>query len=470
MPTTLTRRQLAAAAAAPAFLPAQTASKPNILLILSDDHTAEFTGCYGNKTIHTPNLDRFASEGIRFDRFFCAAPQCVPSRTAFLTGRSPVSARMARFTAPLPRDVVTLPELLRRDAGYFTGICRRHFHLDGAPGPNSKAIYEKHKLQTFEDRVDYLDRASPPDQTAQRVNGFFDQRPKDKPFFLWVNFNDPHYPWDDQKGVDAKTLRVPKWLPDLPGVREDLRRYYDEIGRMDGEFQLVLDTVAKRAGLDNTLVVFAGDNGIPFPHGKGSLYDPGLHVPFLMRLPGRIKAGDVAPELVSGEDLTPTLLDAAGVKPDPQMQGVTFWNRATGRPHSPRAHLFAQRVTHGGRPYQESTTSHTFDQSRCVRTPRYKLIYNCTPHQQYSPTDSYNEKSWQQMSDENAWGRLPPRFSQAYFGPRRVFELFDLDNDPEEFHNIYGRPDLAEVERQLKLALHEKMILDWDYLPLPLTP
>ncbi len=460
------------ASLAPLLLSAQPAPRPNILLILSDDHTAEFTGCYGNPTIKTPNIDRFAREGMRFTKFFCAAPQCVPSRTGYLTGRSPVAARMGRFTSPLPPDVVTLPELLRAQSGYFTGICRRQFHLDGAPGPNSKPVYDKHHLQTFDNRVDFLDRNSGPDKTGQRVNEFFDQRPAEKPFFLWVNFNDPHFPWDNiPNGIDPKKLRVPAHLPDLPGVREDLRRYYDEIERMDKEFQLVLDIVQKRAGLDNTLVLFAGDNGYPFPHGKGTLYDPGLNVPFIMRWPGKIAAGSVCEDLISGEDYTPTMLAAAGAKPTKEMTGISFLPRLLGQTHQPRKHVFAQRVTHGSRPFTEGTTSHTFDLSRMARSPRYKLIYNCTPQQKYSPVDSYNEASWRQMSDENAWGRLNPKFARAYFPHARpVLELYDLEKDPTEMENLAGRPEYAAIEKELKLALQEKMIIDYDYLPLPMTP
>jgi len=469
----LTRRDLGALPlASAAAQTGRTVSKPNILLILSDDHTAEFTGCYGNPTIKTPNLDRFASEGMRFSRFYCSAPQCVPSRTAYLTGRSPVAARMSRFTSPLPPDVVTLPELLRSQAGYFTGICRRQFHLDGAPGPNSRAIYDKHGLQTFQNRVDYLDRASPRAETAGRVNEFFDKRPADKPFFLWVNFDDPHFPWDNvPDGIDAKKLRVPAFLPDLPGVREDLRRYYDEVQRMDGEFQLVLDIVQKRAGLENTIVLFAGDNGFPFPHGKGTLYEPGLNVPFIMRWPGRIAAGSICDDLISGEDYTPAMLEAAGVTAPKEMSGLSFLNRALNRPHQPRQHVFAQRVTHGSRPFGESSTTHTFDLSRMARNKRYKLIYNCTPTQRYSPVDSYNERSCVETSTENAWGRMDAEFSRAYFANARpVFELYDLETDPREFNNLAGRKELAAVELELKRALHEKMILDYDYLPLPLNP
>src|SRR3954452_20030087 len=106
------------------------ASQPNILLILSDDHSVPHLGCYGDKAASTPNLDRFASQGILFDKHFCVAPQCVPSRAGFVTGRSAVAARITRCSSPLPPDVPALPDLLRA-RGYYTGICRRSFHLDG---------------------------------------------------------------------------------------------------------------------------------------------------------------------------------------------------------------------------------------------------------------------------------------------------------------------------------------------------
>src|SRR5512137_2742792 len=110
---------------------AQAADKPNILFLLSDDHSYPYLGCYGNKDVRTPNLDRFAAQGMRFDRMFVSCPQCVPSRAALMTGRSPVAVRMVRFTSPLPTEVPALPDLLRDKAGYFTGIAGRHYHLEG---------------------------------------------------------------------------------------------------------------------------------------------------------------------------------------------------------------------------------------------------------------------------------------------------------------------------------------------------
>jgi arylsulfatase A-like enzyme len=238
---------------------------------------------------------------------------------------------------------------------------------------------------------------------------------------------------------------------------------------MDGEFQTVLDILDRRGFADNTLVLFMGDNGFAFPHGKGSLYDPGLNVPCLARWPGRIRPGSVSSELLSGEDVGPALLEAAGLPVPKAMSGESFLSVLRGESGPRREHVFAARLTHGSRPFKEGTTAHTFDLSRSVRSAHYKLIYNCTPHMRYSPVDSYTERSWLEMTDEHLWGRLDPKFDRTYFGARPVMELYDLQEDPAELRNLAGRPELASIERRLTEALQEKMILDWDFLPLPLN-
>lgn len=456
--------------AAPAMAAADP--RPNILLILSDDHSAPYLGCYGDPVIRTPNLDRFASEGMRFERAFTAAPQCVPSRAAIVTGRSPVAARIARFSSPLPPEVVTLPELLRQN-GYFTGICRRNFHLDGPAvlPPATREIFEKHSMRTFDQRVDWLDRNSPRSQTVAKFNEFLDKRPASKPFFLWMSFNDPHHVWDRNAipvPHDPAKLKLPRHLPDLPGMRDDLGRYFDEIARMDGEFQSVMDVLARRGARDNTIVVFMGDNGMAFPHGKGSLYDPGLNVPLLVRWPGQVKAGSVTRELISGEDITPTLLAAAGVAPERHMTGQSFHNLLRGRPYEGRKHIFAARGVHGNTSFNEKTRSSNFDLSRSVRSDRYKLIYNLTPWMEYQPVDSANDAGWRETVAAHKAGTLDAALSKTYFSrPRPIVELYDLERDPSELNNLAGTAELAETERQLKLALQEKMIVDYDFLPLP---
>jgi arylsulfatase A-like enzyme len=267
---------------------ASFAAKPNILFLLSDDHSYPFLSTYGNSNVKTPTLDQIAAEGMKFHRFFTGAPQCVPSRATLMTGRSPVAARMTRFSAPLPRDEITLPELLRDKGGYFTGVCGRSFHLDGSnkTGPATAKVFEDHHLKTFIDRVDSLNTCSD-NEVATQVAAFLDQTPAGKPFFMWANFSDPHHAWNAPAEFrpDPASLKVTAHWPDLPGVREQLADYCAEVNRVDLTVGTVLAELKKRDLMDNTIIVFCGDNGMAMPHGKGSLYDPGSNVPFLVRCP-----------------------------------------------------------------------------------------------------------------------------------------------------------------------------------------
>jgi len=454
-----------------AVVPARAAQKPNILLLLSDDHSYPFLSCYGDPNVKTPNLDRLAAEGMKFHRFFTASPQCVPSRAALMTGRSPVAARITRFSSPLAKDEITLPELLREKAGYFTGVCGRHFHLDGAAPKGDGTMTEllrKHGMKTFAARVDYLD-SSRGEGVERKMEEFFAQRPAEKPFFLWVNFNNPHHPWNEMTArPDPATLKLPPHWPDLPGVREQFADYCGEVNRVDLQVQACLDVLAKRGFADNTIVVFCGDNGAALPHGKGSLYDPGSNVPFLVRWPGVVKPGGESRTLLSGEDLAPTLLAAAGVEAVAKMSGVSFLPLLRGEAHTPRQHVFIERGPHGSAPVTANMTSSGYDLGRAVRSDRYKLIYNCTPWIPYSPVDSAGGAAWTQMKEAQAAGKLGSELSATYFATARpVYELYDLEADPSELKNLSGKPEVADVERTLRVALAEKMILDFDYLPLP---
>lgn len=449
------------------------AQKPNILLLLSDDHSYPFLSCYGDTNVRTPTLDRMAAEGMKFHRLFTAAPQCVPSRAALMTGRSPVAARITRFSAPLARDETTLPELLREKAGYFTGICGRLFHLDGSglkgEGGELGELLTKHNLRTFDQRVDFLQNCNDP-QVADQLGAFLDRKPAGKPFFMWANFSDPHHKWDapEEFRPDPASLKLPAHWPDLPGMREQLADYCAEVNRLDKNIASVLAVLEKRGFLDNTILVFIGDNGAALPHGKGSLYDPGSNVPCVVRWPGAVKPGGESRALLSGEDIAPTLLAAAGVEIPVRMSGVSFLPILRGEAHTPRKHVFIERGPHGSVPVSVDMTSSGFDLSRAVRSDRYKFIYNCTPWIPYSPVDSARGAGWQQIRAAHGAGKLALGLNSTYFTtPRPVYELYDLDADPSELSNLSGKREVAEVEHALRLALAEKMIVDIDYLPLP---
>lgn len=450
------------------------ADKPNVLFILSDDHSYPYLSCYGDPNVRTPVLDKLAADGIKFRKFFTSAPQCVPSRAAYLSGRSPVAARITRFSSPLPRDVLTFPEVLKKDAGYYVGVVGRSYHLDGSGKGDDELgrFLEAGGYKTFKERFDVVQGGSDP-QAVEQAAAFLEGRPQDKPFCLWVNFSDPHHAWNAPASYrpDPASLRLPAHVPDLPGVREQYADYCAEVNRVDETTGKVL-AILDRLGLaKDTLVIFAGDNGQALPHGKGSLYDPGCNVPFVVRWPGVVSPGGDSSALLSGEDVGPTVLAAAGLKPAPGMTGVSFLPILKGAAAKTRDHVFTERGPHGSAPVQAGMSSGGYDLSRAVRGERFKAIYNCTPWIPYSPVDSAGGSAWQSMQALHAGGKMAAGMAASYFAsPRPVYEFYDLEKDPGELNNLSGKPEVAEEERALRLEMAKKMIADFDYLPLPAIP
>ena len=449
------------------------ADRPNVLVVLSDDHSVPHVGCYGNKDIKTPNLDRFAAEGMRFDRAYVTCPQCVPSRASIMTGRSPVAIQMTRFAAPLPAEVPIFPELLKA-AGYYAGVAGRTYHLDGPPAarmqPEMQRAFEKYGLVTFPKRLDYVKQGGRPQMMTQ-FREFLDRVPAGKPFVLQLCSPDPHRPLDANaipQPHDPTKLALPPWYPDTKLVREDFARYYDEIARFDGDFGEIMGELAKRGLVENTIVLLMGDNGASQFRGKGTLYEYGVHVPLLMRWPGKIKPGSATAELVSGEDLAPTFLEAAGVAVPKELTGHSFLKLLRGEPFEGRKHVFAERGAHGqGLP----NNSANFDLGRCVITKTHKLIYTATSQLPYWPVDFAQDAFWKELQQMHKDGKLSPLHSRLYFSPTRpMFELYDLASDPAELNNLAGKSAAAAVERELKGALEEWMIRERDYLPLPIPP
>ena len=452
------------------LLLAAPADRPNVLLVLSDDHSAAHVGCFGNPDVRTPNLDALAAAGVRFPRAYVACPQCVPSRAAILTGRSPVATGMTRFSAPLPADVETFPEVLRRH-GYFAGVAGRTFHLDGsATPPETEAVFRKHRLRTFPDRLDFVRTGAGRGQPLEQFREFLGAAPAGKPWFLQLGFSDPHRPLDRDAAppLDPAKLTLPAHYPDTPLVRADLARYYGEVARLDADVGAVLAELDARKLAAGTLVLFMGDNGASQLRGKGTLYDLGVRVPLVVRGPGVAGPGRAADDLVSGEDIGPTVLAAAGLAPPPAMTGTSFLPRLRGDEFAGRQHVFSQRGAHGsGLP----TNTALFDLGRCVVSRRHKLIYNALWQLPYSPVDFGGDAFWTDLKGRHAAGTLGDKHSKLLFAPTRpMFEVYDLQTDRGELNNLAGTPAAAGAEKELKAALQEWMILQRDFLPLPVPP
>jgi N-sulfoglucosamine sulfohydrolase len=446
----------------------QQGVQPNILFILSDDHSAQFLGIYGNPDLKTPNIDKLGKDGIIFTKAFTTAPQCVPSRAALMTGRSQVEIGMTRFSAPLPADIKAYPEYLRK-AGYYTGLCGRTFHLDGTKNtPESDSVFDRYKLETFKDRVDYLRKSDNLGDIHAQYAEFLNQVPKNKPFFLQLCFSDPHRIFDAKTfEPDPKKIKVPAAFPDTKLLREDLAGYYGEIQRLDASIGKVLEELEKRGLNKNTLVVFMGDNGGALIRGKGTLHTLGIHVPLIARYPGTIHAGQTSNALISGIDLAPTFLSIAGLPIPPEITGKSFLPALQGKAFQGHEYVFAARSAHGsGLP----TTTDLFDLGRTVFNSKYKLIYNALWQLPYTPVDFKQLPFWIDLQQLHKDGRLEPKWSKLLFAEQRpLFELYDLEKDIEEFDNLSERPEYAVIENNLKAQLQEWMILNKDYLPLPVS-
>ena len=408
---------------------------PNLVFLFSDDHSVPDLGCYGNQHIHTPNLDNMAAQGIRFNRAYVSSSQCSPSRASILTGRAPHDVHASRLHSAVPPYEINLVQLLK-DKGYHTGAYRK-VHQPNIQ--NDFDFYGGH---------------------GERLTRFFDTRPEHQPFFLWFGSTDPHRSYEPgafEPPHDPNALMVPEFLPDTPEVRQDLAYYYDEIARFDQECGEILELLERHNLTENTLVVMAGDNGLPFPRAKATLYEAGINVPLLIRWPGRVRPEQVTEELVSLTDLTATWLEAAGVRIPEIMQSRSLVPLITGNDYQSRQYIFAERNWHDN-----------WDPMRCAVGQRYKLIQNYRPEMRYIPSlDLQNSPSYAVIQSLEEQGNLPDRLSWYTMDSRPQVEFYNLDNDPGEWNNLAQSSEHEDPVIQYQEALSRWMEETHDFLPPP---
>jgi arylsulfatase A-like enzyme len=384
---------------------------------------------------------------------------------------------MIRFSAPLPRDVVMYPELLRAQKGYYAGLCGRSYHLNGnlLNNPKIKPHLAEEDLPNIPDRLDYV-KVAPGDkdqdaplraETIRQFQEFLGQVPKGKPFFLQLCWHDPHRPFSTDElpyKHDPAKLTLPPFYPDSPAIRADLAAYYDEVARMDGNTGTVLKILEERGLKDNTIVIFMGDNGASQYRGKGTLNELGIHVPMIVRWPGVVKAGTSSSGLVSGEDLAPTLLEVANVEAPKNLTGVSFLDMLKDpSAKSKRDQVISERGPHAT---QLPRGTASFDLGRVIVMDRYKLIYNVTWQLPYQPVD-FNLDNIKALDAE---GKLEPKFKDLYLADHRpMFEMYDLEKDPWEMNNLDGKKETKEIEQDLKGRLAAWMIHHRDFCPLPMN-
>ncbi|MEX0324298.1 MAG: sulfatase [Puniceicoccaceae bacterium] len=445
---------------------------PNILLILSDDHSLPHVGAYGDENCLnsniTPNLDAFAKESMRFNRGYTTAAQCAPSRTSIFTGCSPIETRTSRFAQPARSSRTFFTEVLQRN-GYWVGTGGRNHHLTGRgrDGPHIQEAFTEMGIGIADlmERFDLVSTCRTKGEDMAKVGENFsmvlDKIPENKPFFLYFGFNQPHRGFgNDHEGIDPDKLILPKDWPDLPEVRLDYARYLAEVRDMDYCFGKVMEVLEQRGLKENTIVIFMGDNGEALLRGKGTLYNRGINVPLMVRWPDRIKSGTTSDILVSGMDLGPTILAAAGLETPGYMAGISFLPELLGRPFESRQYIFAERGWHFG----HLTDTEGFDLCRAIISDKYHYIYNAIPNNPYSPVDMRFKDAWLAIKEAPS---LPSPYKRLYRDtPRPFVEIFDVDKDPFQLNNLFGKPEMEEIEREMRIALEKQMIREGDFVPL----
>jgi N-sulfoglucosamine sulfohydrolase len=416
------------------------AARPNIVIVHSHDF-GQFLHCYGVKTVQTPNIDRFAAEGVRFARSFCTNPGCSPSRASLFTGRYPHSNGVmglthSTFAWDLNPNEKHLGQLLRA-AGYETvGIGVIH---ETRSGPE-RCGYMK-----------YLKDAMAVPGTTAAIQELRRLAGGKRPFFLCAGFSDTHRSRSPQgfgftrRGVPADSsagVEVPGYLKDTPGTREELAGLQGEMRVLDEQFGRLLRAIDELGLARTTLVILTTDHGIAMPRAKCCVHDPGLQVALLLRLTGRKGwcGGVVHEEMVSNIDVLPSILELAGVPIPASVQGRSFAPLLEGRPYRPNKEIFGELTYHD-----------YYDPERSIRTETHKLIAYFTSAPGFmDPTQQWQHKS---ESVENPQDTRHPHL-----------ELYDLAQDPWELHNLAEKPRYAAVRAELCRRLYQHMVATDDPL------
>jgi len=421
--------------------------RPNIVMYISDDHGLDFLGCYGNKDIQTPNIDALAKEGMLFSNMFAASPTCAPSRSVLWTGlHSARNGCMGNHTV-CRDDITSLPTYLNR-LGYRVVLTNKYharprevfcFEYIDAGLPRNPANPRKYRREGLNIRA---------------IDEFLAKHSKDRPdtpLCLILADNSPHVTWEPNKTYDPAKLRLPPYIVDTELTRRAMANYYQDITTMDkrvGEAR----TMLKKYGFeDNTLFIYTSDQGSEWPHSKWTVYDTGIHVPFIAVWPGKIKPRSACDAMVSFVDITPTFIDIANGQPPGGLDGKSFLDVLLGKTKTFRECIYASHTRDGN--------MNVFPQ-RGVRDSRYKYILNLRPENTW--TTHFTKVPGIPESHKQVWDTwvekagTDPQAAKLLdiIEHHPAEELYDLQIDPYELNNIAGKPEarsiLNKTQRRLK--------------------
>ena len=401
--------------------------RPNILLITTHD-LGKHLPVYGQQTVVAPAIEGLARQGITFDRSFCTAPQCSPSRAALHTGRHAHTVGMLGlghepFNWRLHANELHFAHRLSA-AGYETALIgiqhltERLFQLENP----AELGYEK------------ASPAIPAVEMAESAAAFLAARANPtRPFYLEVGFFEPHrpYDWGGAQPDCSQDVAVPPYIPDSPQARQDFAALQGIIRVMDAGVGVILQALKTHDLAQNTWVIFTTDHGIAMPRAKCTLYDPGIETTLIMRWPsGGLTGGKRIAEMISHVDMVPTLLEGLTLPVPDNLHGRSYWPLLRGEDYEPHREIFAEKTYHT-----------VYEPIRAIRTATHKLIVN------FADDVAINVPADIQLSP------IYPTVLDQITPQRPHVELYDLAQDPHEQHNIAGQPETAAIERDLMRRL-----------------
>lgn len=434
---------------------------PNILLITLDDMNWDSPASFGGIIPDlTPNIDRLAENGIKFNNAYVQAPNCSPSRVAIQTGLYPYQSGMRGFYY-VEDNVETLPKILKNN-GYFTGVLNKKADTSLSPFFSeywdiSTTIKGGNKRSATEYQVlfdNFLKKA----------------KKKNKPFYCVVNIADPHKPFfNDPKskknGFDKfkpskiynlDDVEVPEFLPDTPEIKQQVLNYYNSVKRGDDCVASVIKSLETSGLSENTIIILLSDHGMPFPYAKSTVYQNGVKTPMIVTWPNKINKGSVNDkDLVSAIDIAPTLLDIVNYDIPKTFAGKSFHQSLFNNNKEPNEYVFAQYDENAGgipRP------------SRTIISKQFGYVFNPWATGDYkfisASTHQLTYKKMRELSETNE--DIKERFNFWLY--RSVEELYDYENDPNAMNNLIDDPKYKEVVEELRKELHKQMKETNDYV------
>lgn len=442
------RRNAAAADASP--------SRPHIVFFLADDYSWHDCRSYGATDVRTPNLDRLAGQSMLFNLAFAASPTCSPSRSAMYTGLYPLRNGGHANHSQIRQGIRTLPHYLQ-ELGYRVVIAGKT-HI----GPRSAFPFEFRK-DTNVSGGKLQDNW--PDLNTAAVDRILDEHDRNRPLCLLVCAHQPHVYWPPNETYDPAKIHLPPYLADTPETRALRCRYYTDISWMDRQLGEVLASLDKHGYADNTLFIYAADQGAQWPFGKWNLYDAGIRVPLMVRWPGKVAPASRSDAMVSLVDLLPTMMEAAGAQPPRDLDGRSFLPVLLGRMQQHSDAVFAAHTGDG---------KMNRSPMRCIRTRQYKYILNLRPEAPFTCHISEGvindgRSAWTSWEER---AKTDPKVAQLVqrYRQRPAEELYDVARDPFEQDNLASKPDFAPVLAELRQKLQQWRLAqgeDLSKVPMP---